>query len=121
MKRDFELVRKILQLMEANEDGGFGYMPKIDGYTAEQVGHHAYLMIDAGLIEGTVFSYRSPPLKQAIPESMTWAGHDFLDAAKDDTIWAKARDEILKPVGGMAFSVLLEWLKNEARSRLGLP
>ena len=48
MKRDMELIRKLVLALE-NEPTG--YAPEnlnIEGYTSEQVGYHAYLMIDAG-------------------------------------------------------------------------
>ncbi|MGO8839441.1 MAG: DUF2513 domain-containing protein [Limisphaerales bacterium] len=48
---------------------------------------------------------------------LTWAGHDFLDAARNDTIWNKAKDEFLKPGISWTFSILFEWLKQEARQR----
>lgn len=54
-------------------------------------------------------------------QKMTWAGHDFLDSMRDDTIWKKAQEKVLKPIGGVAFDVLKEWLKAEMRSKLGLP
>ena len=53
MKRDMELIRKMVL---AVEDAPTGFAPhplKIAGYTEEQVGYHAYLMVDHGLAKGT--------------------------------------------------------------------
>ena len=51
MKRDLELIRKMVL---AIEDAPSGYAPelKFEGYTDEQVGYHAYLLLDAGLAKG---------------------------------------------------------------------
>ena len=49
MKRDMDLIRKILLLMEVEPQRK---VPGIEGYTSEQIGHHVYLMMQAGLIEG---------------------------------------------------------------------
>jgi len=52
MKRDMELIRKMVL---AVEDAPTGFAPhplKIAGYTKEQVGYHAYLMVDHGLAKG---------------------------------------------------------------------
>jgi hypothetical protein len=56
---------------------------------------------------------------------MTWAGHDFLDAARDVSIWNKAKEHVLKPGFSWSFSILTEFLRMEAQKRLemafGLP
>ena len=38
--------------------------------------------------------------------SLTWQGHEFLDAARNDTIWRKAKKKVLETTGGLAFDVL---------------
>ena len=78
-------------------------------------------MGQAGLLkteENTNLADTSP---SAIPLSLTWEGHEFIDAAKDSKLWAKAKKHVLAPAGGVAFNVLLEWLKMEAKTKLGLP
>ncbi len=121
MKRDLDLIRSILLSMEANEHGIAADCPAIEGFTEEQIGYHVYLMGQAGLItvaDATTLSDQSP---SAIPLSITWAGHDFLDSVKDETLWKKAKSIVLKPAAGVAFDVLVAWVKAEAKQRLGLP
>jgi hypothetical protein len=48
MERDMDLVRQILLRLEKRTDTG---PLQIDGYTAEQIGFHVWLMNDAGLIK----------------------------------------------------------------------
>lgn len=45
----------------------------------------------------------------------------LIDATKDDSIWNKARENIFKPGVSFTFGLLLEWLKLEAKQKLGLP
>jgi hypothetical protein len=40
---------------------------------------------------------------------------------RDDTVWKKAKEHVLKPGASWTFDILKEWLKAEAKSRLGLP
>lgn len=121
MKRDLDLVRSILQWMEAQEGGrNIGWRITIDGYTAEQIGYHVYLMADAGLIVATDATWMDDRSPCCEPEMMRWAGHEFLDASKDSKIWAKAKTNVIGPAGSVAFSVLLEWLKSETLQRIGL-
>ena len=109
MKRDFNLVRKILQDMENAEPmkifNGFPF----EGYDKPTVHEHIELLIEAGLLDGKV--HRTRDSSMPMVSRLTWAGHDFLDAMKDESIWKKAQDSLLKPAGGVAFDVLLEWLK----------
>lgn len=120
MKRDINLIREILLWIERSEHGTVNEEPVIDGYSSEQIGYHVHLMGQAGLVTAldiTAFGDQSP---KALPTGLTWAGHDFLDAVKDDTLWAKAKSIVLKPAAGVAFDVLLAWAKSEAKQRLGL-
>lgn len=52
---------------------------------------------------------------KAFIKRLTWEGHEFLDAARNDTTWRKAKDKFLKPAGAWTFSLLLEFLKAEAK------
>lgn len=46
-------------------------------------------------------------------ECFTWKGHDFLDAAKDDTLWNKAKEKFLIPGVSFTFDILFQWLKSQ--------
>jgi hypothetical protein len=119
MKRDFELVRIILRDMEGAEPmqtyQGFTY----DGYEKFVVYEHIELLIEAGLLAGEVHRHSSGGIP--VVTRLTWAGHDFLDAMKDEGIWRKAKESILKPIGGATFDVLLDWLKWQMKEKLGMP
>ncbi len=119
MKRDFDLIRKILKETEEMAPG-----EQLTGFTYEDIDDaitdaHVALLLEAGLLDGTVVEYMSEG-KKGIVTGLTWAGHDFLDSIKDDSLWRTAKETVIKPAGGVAFSVLLEWAKAEATRRLGL-
>ena len=52
MKRDMDLVRKILLEASAREGACMGKNPTIEGYSDDQVAHHVCLMQQGGLVEG---------------------------------------------------------------------
>ena len=120
MKRDLDLCRRILLWVEEQEHGFVGRSPEVEGVTDEEIGFHVHLLGEAGLLKTTDRTFLESRSPQAIPLYMTWAGYEFLAAAKDESLWSKARAKVLKPAGGVAFDVLLEWLKSEAKSRLGI-
>lgn len=121
MQRDLDLIRKLLLEMESREHAFVAELLTLEGYSEEQVAFHIFLLGEAGLAkvaENTNIASKSP---SAIPLHLTWEGYEFLEAAKDETLWGKAKTVVIKPAGGVAFGVLLEWLKAEAKTRLGLP
>lgn len=120
MKRDIDLIRKILLVLESQEHGFFREPLVVDGYTEEQIGYHVHLLGEAGLLKVRDHTHLQSMSPEAFPISITWAGHEFIDAAKDESIWEKAKTKVLKPIGGVALDVLLEWLKAEAKQRIGL-
>ena len=121
MKRDMDLVRQILLNAEAQEDGYVNENPELGGYSEEQIDHHVYLMKQAGLIDAIDITTLSSSSPTAILLSITWQGHDFLDAAKNSTVWAQAKEKAKSVGGSLSFELLKELLVATARSQLSLP
>ena len=121
MQRDMNLIREILKQTEAQEHGYTTGNPDVDGYTDEQVAYHVYLMAQAGLVNATDVASMDSESPCALLLNLTWDGHEFLDATKDESIWSKAKETVLKPGVSMTLSFLIEWLKEEAKQKLGLP
>ena len=81
MKRDLNLVREILLWASEQKDAKIYQNPVIEGYTEEQIFYHIHIMAQAGL----VFAMESEEMNgnpTVTLVSVTWAGQDFLDAAK---------------------------------------
>ena len=106
MKRDMDLVRLILKKIEMDEP-----LKSIESFTQQQVDYHVAIMIEAHLVTGiTGSSDNSTCVDFAFPNRMTWQGHDFLQAAKDDTKWKKAKDYISKNALPLTVTVFQEVL-----------
>lgn len=100
MTRDMELVRKILLAVAANERPLESVMVRIAGYMPEQVGEHIRLLHEAHLLEGT--ATMGPDRRPRWSElRLTWWGHDFIDCARNDTVWRSA-SEAIGPNNGAA-------------------
>lgn len=120
MKRDLDLVRQILIFLAENERGpNINWNIAIDGYAKDQVLHHAHLMEQGGLIVAADATTSCSLWPLAIPLSITWAGHDFLEASNKPGLWEMAKKNVIGPSGGIAFKVLLEWLERRATEALG--
>ncbi|MEO6035604.1 MAG: DUF2513 domain-containing protein [Verrucomicrobiota bacterium] len=116
MKRDMELIRLLLLEQEQGEAPA-----ELSAYSEEDALYNYALMVDAELIVANLIPETGVPVSVAV-HRLTWAGHDFLDASRDSKIWKMAKEQILKPGASWTFSLLVEWLKQEAHKRVfGLP
>ncbi|MGG7568251.1 DUF2513 domain-containing protein [Rhodovulum sp. DZ06] len=93
MKRDAGIIRELLFEIEENDGFAIGKRRQANAqrnFTDARL-YHTLLMLDEGLLAevGDASSY----------VRMTAAGHDFLDAVRDETVWAKTKAK-LKEAGG---------------------
>ncbi|MEO0476546.1 MAG: DUF2513 domain-containing protein [Planctomycetota bacterium] len=123
MKRDPQLIRQILLTCESHEHGFAPSKLAIEGYTEEEIGYHVYLLGDArymNVIDMT--SFRSNQSPKAMPRSLTHAGHDFLDAIRDEEVWKSTKTIIAKTGGwtlGVIASVATEIITRKAMAAIG--
>jgi len=108
MKRDMDLVRKLLVCIEEDEraTGRHGLMVSIEGYSDQEVEYHLRLIVGAGLVTTALADDGELDFLSAWPTGLTWEGHGFLEAARNDTIWKKATELVRRTTGGLAFELL---------------
>jgi len=78
----------------------------IQGYDQIAVAKHAELLIEAGLLKGTSLKADGIGAVAVSIERLTWAGHEFLDAARNETVWNKAKAFVQEKAGTVSFDVL---------------
>ena len=96
MKRDMELIRKILFKIEEEYVSTALVNLRIDSYEKEQIAHHCKLIYEANLIDDYSEKYASNDLYLYSVGALTWEGHDFLDQIRQDTIWNKIKNVITR-------------------------
>lgn len=114
MKRDDELVRNLLLLVEEISDGHSNYLSeyfveRIPEESSEKVLYHLKYLLDAGLIEGS-YEYIL---------DITPSGREYLDTIRDDYIWKKTLQKV-QPFGSVTLSVIAEVAKSLLLNKLGL-
>ena len=117
MKRDMDLVRRIV--LEAAALPYAETLRRLDGVTDDEFVTHVAWLLEAGLVKGQAQEGSGSFAKFAIVQRLTWSGCEFADAVTSDTLWSKAKENVLKPGMSFTFDVLKEWLKTEITQ--GLP
>ena len=106
MKRDMDLARKILFDVEncGNADGS-GYVAiEIEGHSEQEIMYHVQLLGEAGLIE--IRDSSDSDGIRCWPTRLTWWGHEFIDAARDNTRWEKTKRLVMEQTGSLSFETL---------------
>lgn len=113
MKRNMELIKLLLLDLE-------GEQVDLSSFPQSEQAYHAALLIEAGLAVGSVFLDSEGSPDGAALVRLTWSGHDFIDVARNQSIW-KAALSVLRENGvSVSFDILQSLLTNLAKDKLGL-
>lgn len=106
MKRDIDLIKEIL--IEIEESNAPNDIVEIDipKRNQEVISYHIMLMKQAGLLDAENVSGTSS--FHWIPISLTWQGHEFLDAIRNDSVWSKLKSKLKEQGGSLPFHVVKE-------------
>jgi hypothetical protein len=122
MKRDMELIRELLLAIEAvKKDTSF---PASDlnlesDWATEDVYYNLQLMADAGFIDAQpVKSFQG--IHNVLIKRMTYEGHEFLDNARNESIWKEAMGLVQQKGGSVAIGILTQLLTSVAKQHFGL-
>lgn len=117
MKRDSNLIRRILLAMEDAEELPHGVNWDGFGCSDTALAYHLGLLYRHGLIEGIEAGLSG----QVMPTGITWEGHEFLDNVRNENIWRTTLDTIGVQAGTASLAILVEVAKSEVKRRLNLP
>lgn len=114
MKRDWDLVRKLLLEVESLAPGV--ELAPIDGDWIEA--EHMALIIEVGYCEG--------PLERSVNglpyvaiNRLTWSGHEFLNTIRDDSIWNHVKTKFRDTLTGAPSSLVISLATHFAKQALG--
>lgn len=100
MKRDMDLVRKLLIRIEEVYEPGAGKISisqvMIEGYDAQTIVEHLVLMHEADLLQNINAKQYVTGSTVVSIGNLTNKGYDTLEQIKNDTIWNKTKDIVIK-------------------------
>lgn len=98
MKRNMDLIR--LQLLQLE-----GEQVDLSPYSEDDLTYNMAQIIDAGLAYGEVIREGGFPVTTSAFH-LTWAGHEFLDAARNETVWNKVKGQLKDKGVSWSFELL---------------
>lgn len=124
MKRDWDVVRDLLTKLEElpNRDHyvSLGDFQLSDKDAAYKVSYHMELLIEAGIVEGKMRQVLGGGPINFTALRLTWAGHEFLDAIRNDTVWNKTKETFTTKGLDMTFETIKAVAAAAMTSMLGL-
>ena|SRR5208283_4231298 len=100
MKRDMELIRKILFAIEEQYKPGEGVLRglNIEGYDMRTVAEHCDLLYQRGFIKSYKYKEVSgaDTIRYFIVGNLSSSGYDYLELIRNDEVWKKTTVEIEK-------------------------
>jgi DNA-binding transcriptional ArsR family regulator len=111
-----DLIRTLLLKVEENPSP-HNYLQNIvvAEYDADTTTYHLEMLKEAGLIDA--ISRNVVGAYTCWPNTLTWAGHDFLDSIRDPEIWRRTK-EGASGAGGFTIELLADLAKGFLRKQI---
>lgn len=111
MKRDMDLLREILVIVEKNTDPENWVKIKVGNFSKKEISYHIKLLFDAGLIDADDVSDSEGIDWEA--KSLTWDGHNFLEIVKKDNLWEKVKKLVRESGKEISIALIKEFLMQQ--------
>ena len=120
MKRDMDLVRAILLAAEDSNEQWLGAEALVcNAWDQVTVARHFELMDEAGLVVADVTELLDGGVDGSV-RRLTWAGYDFLDNVRSESVWEDTKASIRDKVGSASFDLIKAVAVGLAMKALGL-
>lgn len=106
MRRDLDLVRKLLLELEAKPQPEAVDSLPIEGYDDLTIRYHLLLLAQAKLIDYEPTLTKTGRIIQVLAFNPSWQGHEFLDAVRDETIWKTLKLQASERSTSMPFEIV---------------
>lgn len=105
MKRDMDLIRKILLKIEES-NGMFFVQGDPDNEDYERHCYHIELLKEAGFLKANITKADGGIYYSCSVTRLTWEGHEFLDNIRDNKVWEEVKNKISKASESVSLSII---------------
>jgi hypothetical protein len=120
MKRDYELVRKLLLFLEEKPTPEAVECPRIEGYDDLAIKYHLLLLAQAKLIDYDPELTNTGRIIRVFVFNPSWQGHDFLDAVRNERVWSQVKAQASEKGAALPFDVLKTLAIEAVKKLVGL-
>jgi hypothetical protein len=96
MKRNWELIKRILEGIEGLELGDVLRAGDVEGFCPEEVSCHMLLLKEAGLIEAVCRGEGPGKKPECVAWRLTWQGYELLDVLRSKSLWKRLKEYLGK-------------------------
>jgi len=116
MRRDMDVIRAMVLALRDTDK----HLNSVEGIDKESFLFHAQLLVESGLVVGSVATDNRSAAIAAVLFRLTWSGHDFADSIGDKSVWDKAKARILGPSVSWSFDILREVVGSVIKEEIDL-
>lgn len=120
MKRDLDLIREILLLVEGAPPGKYIHDVEIEGYDHDTVAAHVQLLVEADYVDGATRQSNGGEYITWGVDRLKMPGHDYLDSIRDPTVYRETKQKLSKVGGTAALEVVKAVAQGITNTMLGL-
>jgi hypothetical protein len=120
MQRDMDLVRQVLEEIEAHRDQFKFWEVEIDGRDPQDVAYQVQLLYEGGFIDAEDLTSMGSPYRTFSPKRLTWQGHEMLDAIRNDNVWSEIKQKAKEQGGSLPLEIIKQLGNAILKKKLGL-
>ncbi|MDL1966658.1 MAG: DUF2513 domain-containing protein [Candidatus Desulfofervidus auxilii] len=94
MKRNWALIKQILEALEEKSIDDVLRPKEIEGYSEEEVSYHLLLLYEAGLIVAKCQGQRPGQKIFCRGLRITWEGYELLEAMRSKRLWNRLKERL---------------------------
>lgn len=107
IKRNFDLIRHILLVTENSNKNVLTVEDFVtDEYAESEIAYHIALLIDANYLVADETKFLRQKHSQYRVKRLTFSGSEYLDHIRNNSIWAKTKETILKAGSILTFETI---------------
>lgn len=126
MKRDLDLIREIMLVLEDKMEYGKNFksaqfieIMQDKTLSVEKLAYHLGLLVECGFLKAKEYKYISGEPTDYLINTITSQGQDFIDTIRQDTTWNKIKEKA-SSIGGFTLPLLVDIGTEYLKKQIGI-
>ena len=126
MKRDLDLIREIMLVLEDKMEYGKNFQSthlievmQDKTLSVEKLAYHLGLLVESDFLKAKEYKYLSGEPTDYLINTITSQGQDFIDTIRQDTTWNKIKEKA-SSLGGFTLPLLVDIGTEYLKKQIGI-